>query len=216
MSPRRTISELPHFAVTGTAGEPGAQFELSGVFDRLRGIQAGRGWLLFSERSALIGDVEQIDSDKQTAIFVTPEEPQVVVTGRSLPFLDGYWQAYHIWMVTDPGWLWTRTLFQAQDAVAERLREKDGKDWIRLRKRPAESDAGSGFRVYPGPSEAESRGIIQGGWDHEHCELCSGHIDAGHYGYVDRDNHWVCERCYESFVSVHDLAFLKDFWPGAF
>jgi len=133
-----------------------------------------------------------------------------------LPYVDGRWEAYHVWMVAEPGWVWTRTLFQASDAVAERVRAQDGKEWIKLSKAPIGNETGAPLHVYPGPHDVGSEGIVKGGWDHEHCELCQAHVDPGDFGYLDLADHWICEGCYTQFVSTHDLSFLGNYWPEAF
>jgi hypothetical protein len=41
-------------------------------------------------------------------------------------------------------------------------------------------------------------------WDHEHCEFCWGKFMENtpgtmQSGYVDEDNNWICQTCFEDF-----------------
>jgi hypothetical protein len=221
MSLRRTISELPHFTVTVTkqleaSNESSPHFALSGIFDRIRGVKEGEGWLFLPERTILCGDIQRLNLDERTATFLTEGDPEIDITGESLPFLDGCWKGYHVLMVSEPAWVWTRILFQAQDAVAEMWTDEDGSEWAILRMKHVEGVPNVSYRVYPNIPDIAPDGTVIGGWDHEHCELCEAHIEPEQFGYVDRGNHWVCEKCYTTFVSVHDISFLETRWPEAF
>jgi hypothetical protein len=40
-------------------------------------------------------------------------------------------------------------------------------------------------------------------WDHEHCELCHeiiSDVDIQNEGYVNQDDQWVCEECYQKYI----------------
>jgi len=87
------------------------------------------------------------------------------------------------------------------------------REWIEVKKAGNDSHLS---RYYPVSPEGRTilpyagpDGIIKGGWDHEHCELCNAHIEADTYGYLDLGEHWVCVGCYERFVMNHDLSFMN-------
>ena len=46
--------------------------------------------------------------------------------------------------------------------------------------------------------------VVEGGWDHEHCAICSQTISPYELnnacGYQDQDDSWVCQACYEQSV----------------
>jgi hypothetical protein len=69
-------------------------------------------------------------------------------------------------------------------------------------------------RYAPAAEQASLSGgaqqVIPGGWDHEHCQLCRGHIDHGDFGYRDQDELWMCESCYNKYVKSHDLSFIDE------
>lgn len=219
MWPPKTINDLPQFRVLNVAhGEPNedgyADFKLDGVFNQIDGVQEGRCWLRLLDRNCLFGDLISSDPGLRAATFITSQSVEPKAKDQAFPYLDGYWQAYHVWMVTEPLWKWKEVTFQPSDAIAERV-PADGstEGWIKIRKnvRP-----GGKERVYPIVSQGDSalpktnpEGIVPGGWDHEHCELCNGHIDAGHVAYVDPGDHWVCKVCYTKYVLTHDLSFLQ-------
>ena len=225
MSSPKTIRDLPHFSVAEIV--PGQKrrdeylsFELKGRFDKLDGVRDGRCWLLLPERNCLIGDLEELDQIAGTSVYKTCTESEPPVLGSALPYVDGYWQAFHVWMVAEPLWIWEKTEFQLSDAVGRRFTAKQPQliegqevwDWIEVLKEPG--GRGRYYPVFPGdPPKYEvgpETGVVKGGWDHEHCQLCHQHIEAGSIGYVDRSDHWVCDACFWRYVAVHDLAFLDE------
>jgi hypothetical protein len=226
MQPPKTIDDLPKFLVSDvTHGEPSEtgyiDFKLHGVFDQTVGVREGRCWLLLPERNCLVGDLESLNVAARIATFNTSEKEELKAKGRTFPYLAGYWNAYHVWMVTEPQWKWKEVTFLPSDAIAERLPADDStvggdgqpiKEWTRVRKI---GNTHGNVRVYPVNSQGESdlqaispEVIIPSGWDHEHCELCNGHINTGEIAYIDLGKHWVCKVCYPRYVSTHDLSFL--------
>lgn len=185
------------------------------MFDQTAGVREGRCWLLLSERDYLLGDLESFDSQARTAVFLDYDEPHPDLVGKKLSYVYGYWPAYHVWMVAEPSWPWTRARVLnnqvvAEVFVAEESRDVEGqevKTWIRVK-----DSTGSGKeRFYPvigGDPQKKLEEILATGWDHQHCELCLVSIDIGEDGYKDHGEHWVCECCYEKYVAIHDLSFL--------
>ncbi len=53
------------------------------------------------------------------------------------------------------------------------------------------------------PAEIE---LVEGGWDHDHCEICGWKLretddpDCG-FGYVSPDRDWVCVECHRQFLA---------------
>lgn len=220
----KTIRDLPHFLVTNVRpGQPRVDeylsFDLSGTFDKIDGVREGRCWLLLPERDCLICDLESLDAIKRTAVLRTSEPSEPAVLGSSLPYVDGFWQAYHIWMVTEPEWIWEKATFRALDAFGRRFESDevqivDGqevREWVEITK-GEQGEKGRYYPVYPGKplcfDVGGETGLVKGGWDHEHCELCNEHIEPGETGYFDRGDHWVCEKCFVAYVAAHDLSFL--------
>jgi len=61
---------------------------------------------------------------------------------------------------------------------------------------------------------SEPTGVrIEGGWDHEHCEICKETIslEGIREAYLDPQSTWVCPGCYEKNVEAVSLGFI----PGA-
>ena len=219
----KTVEDLPHFAVSsverGDKRHPAAEydeFKLHGTFDQLSGVREGRCWLLLPRRDCLIGDLESLDSHARTAVFVTFEKSLPGLVGRQLAYADGYWQAYHVWMVTEPSWGWIRILRERSDVIAEvfesetsqTIQEQEVKTWIRVKETGKRHGRERICPVFSGDLQAQIDAVTATGWDHEHCELCSTEIRAGDHGFVDADEHWVCESCYVKYVATHDLSFL--------
>ena len=227
MQPPKSINDLPQFRVLDVShSEPDENgyidSKLSGVFNQSEGVREGKCWLLLPERNCLFGNLESFDPAARTATFMTSGKEFPKVKGRKFPILDGYWQAYHVWMVTEPRWKWNEVAFQPGDAKAEWIPANgptvggDGQPiegWISVRRI---GDMRGKTHVYPanpqggvsGLIEINADGVIPSGWTHEHCELCNGHIDAGDIAYIDPREHWVCKGCFTKYVATHDLSFL--------
>jgi hypothetical protein len=219
----KTVADLPHFAVSsierGEKRHPAAdyiEFKLHGTFDHLAGVREARCWLLLPQRDCLVGDLESLDSRARTAVFVTFEKSPPDLVGGELPYVYGYWQAYHIWMVTEPSWGWKRALLQRGEVVAEvfeseraeTIQGQKVKRWIRVKETGQHRGKERAFPVFSGDLQPQIDAVTVTGWDHEHCELCSAQIRLGDHGFVDADEHWVCELCYAKYVATHDLSFL--------
>jgi hypothetical protein len=197
----KQLEDLPHFMVSGVkrgevASDGYIPLELSGAFDTLEGIREGRCWLLLPGKQSLIGDLTSLNPDTRTALCLTSEKAVPDVLGRSLPYLDGFWQAYHVWMVTDANQPWQEVVFHSSDAVSFSCEGGDGRKIRGLRK------------AKPEDSQNPELQIVRNGWDHEHCELCNAHIDPGDSCHRDAEGAWVCQRCFRQFVQPHDLSFI--------
>lgn len=226
---RKTIDDLPHFCVSavvqGQTRETGdIDFELSGGFDKLDGVSAGRCCLLLPGKdvlTALTGDLTFLDLNDRTAVYRAWDKSVPEVAGVNLAYLASPWEPHHVWMVIERRWRWSRTLYRAADVTSRKIRKDDisivdgqeVREWVEIRKAGKQAGLSRYYPVFPDgrinlpPAGAD--GVIQGGWDHEHCELCDRHIDAGKYGYLDLGEHWVCEACYNEYVANHDLSFIN-------
>ena len=191
---RITLDDFPHFIVSEVVGA-----SLVGHFDSVRGVAAGRCWLLLSGRAALIGDLESLDPRTMFATFNSADDISCVVAGQKLPYLSAYWQAYHVWMILGDS-QWKKTCFQMVDAVSESFTAEDGKKYRKLGK------------LKPGQSLSPQAQLLSGGWDHEHCELCNTHIDPGDLAYVNGDELWVCLSCFENYVRQKNLSFVSELY----
>jgi len=188
------LRDLPQFAIESVR-DAESDPRLVGRLSHLAGVREGRSWLYAADES-VIGDLEELDLATGAAVFSapywTPEGP--ARPGVSLPWVDGYWQAYHVTMILDPANAWRQAEFVAGDAQYFELGGHRG--WQKL---------GQEFLEGAMPRE-----VVRGGWDHEHCELCRANIGAGGApaGYVDAEERWLCEACYRLYAKPRDLSFL--------
>ena len=221
MNSRKRLEDLPHFLIS--SGEQGEchptryiDFKFHGTFNQTTGVSDGRCWLLLPERDCLIGDLTSFEPKTGAATFLTSAEATPDVLGASLPYVDGYWQAYHVWMVVEPLWQWRRVPFQRTDVVgelfeaekAQMIKGREVKTWLLVRETGKSRGYHRDYPIFPGSVESQRDKIIAAGWDHEHCELCDAQINVGDYGFVDPAEHWVCESCHAKYVTTHDLSFL--------
>jgi hypothetical protein len=225
MSRPKTLEDFPHFIVAGvsrgaTAADGYTRFELDGRFDR--GVEESvQHWffLLFDKQTSLCVTLKSLDKETSAAILTCDEKDEPDVAGHSLAYLSRQWRPHNIWMVLDTDWGWGKKQFRGLDAIAQDYEAKDisivdGREvkvWTKLE--PVR-DTGGQSRHYPAsdqnsPRSSESR-LVPLGWDHEHCELCNTHIDVGDFGYRDPGECWMCEKCYERYVTPRDLAFVDE------
>jgi hypothetical protein len=182
------LSDLPQFRITSRDRLPSG-WALHGVFNHLESVREGRSWLYGSREEFLIGDLEELDSNTREASFVTPEDHAGEVAA-TLAWLDGCWQALHLNVILDQDHVWNHLVFAASDAFISRT-----PGWRQL-------------RPTTGPQRKDEVKSA-GAWDHEHCMLCTCHIDPGDDAYVDADQNWLCKGCYENYAKTHDLSFVR-------
>jgi hypothetical protein len=193
------LSGLPQFTIEdirGAASDP--EVTLVGRLSHLRGVRNDTAWLYRPVGPAIIGTVARIPAVPGELVEYRTSDaalaPELRV-GVVYPWIDGYWQAYHVSMVL--AGQWTLRTFAAGDARYFRLAGALG--W---------QPAGGTL-----PEGAEDLGVREGGWDHEHCELCRAQIGvAGHQpdGYVDAEEHWLCRACYERYAIPRDVSFAAE------
>ncbi len=197
---RKLVTDFPRFSVSTVHRweDEHATVDLTGLFDRSEGVRDGMRWLLLRDTESYHGKLSSFDREARTATFQTHVEGNPTFEGKTFFYLDAYWKAYQVWMVADENHAWEQLTFLASDAVSDRVEDSEGKRLRRFRKATPQ-DLGN-----------PSLNIVPGGWDHEHCELCWAHIDAGDACFRDASDHWVCVQCYERYVKAHDLSFVDD------
>jgi hypothetical protein len=185
------LADFPQFSISDLRMLNGV-WVLDGDFNHLDTVREGRSWLYVSRADSLIGDLEALDRQTRQARFNTmdPEPPARELIGAVLPWLDGWWQAFHVSLILDTAHPWHEVTFAARDALQSRM-----PGYRVLRERAGE----------PTPDEE----IVPGAWDHEHCMLCNAHIDPGHVAYTDPEMNWLCAACYGAYAKTHDLSFVR-------
>jgi hypothetical protein len=222
----KRIEDLPHFRVTSVKPSEtcATDFQLVGVFDRITTVREGECSLLVPGKTSLIalsGDLKFQDT-ASTALFQTSDKSMPDLVGLDLVYVDPNWEPYHVWMVAEPRWKWNRTLFHATDVIARTVDGNgastvDGEEvtkWIEIKQNIPSSRLSRFYPIFPSGKSTlppvELDGIIKGGWNHAHCELCETRIEPENYGYLDLGGHWVCEGCYSKYVGPHDLSFIQE------
>lgn len=189
------ITGLPQFTVDKIrtlSGDP--EVTLVGRLSHLRGVRNAAACLYRSAAASIHGVAASIPSVAGDPVaFRTCDvtlAPELRI-GSSYPWLDGYWQAYHIAMILDGRWEPRR--FRSAPARYFRLAGVTG--W-----QPVDAPLAEG---------AEDLGVRDGGWDHEHCELCGRSINGADAttAYVDAADHWLCAECYERYARTRDVSF---------
>lgn len=225
LRPRRALEDFPKFTVSqlicvGTDPQGDRTFELKGRFDRLIEPIGDISWfwLLTRDRAAVCVQWKTVGPGT-AATLVADEKEMPEMTGKTFYYLSPAWDPRHIWMVLDERHAWKREPFQASDVVAETIRStgasivggREVKTWTRF------SQANIDESTEQCPPTLDDTSVsdvapqrVPGGWDHEHCELCREHIAPGNFGYRDRENHWLCEHCYNKYMEPRDLSFVDD------
>ena len=188
------LQDLPAFRILHIFN--GDEPQLLGAFNHLKSVQECRSWLYAGDEHSLIGDL--FDLNKVTrqarfsAPFWTPDSP--IQVGSIVPWVDGYWQAYHITMILNPHAPWVRTEFTP--SPAQFFRQGDLQGWTK-----------AGHKLH---DDYVPTHIVEDGWDHEHCELCGTKIGRSgvSHGYVDSKERWICEECYREYAEPRSLGFV--------
>src|SRR6266704_1509923 len=101
------LSDLPHFVID-TSRDADTPPRLVGHFTALASVREGRSWL-YDPEDPLIGDLEELVPEElvpneRRAVFATPDwtSRSRAQPGAALPWIDGYWQAYHVSMILQP------------------------------------------------------------------------------------------------------------------
>lgn len=222
---RKTLEDFPTFHLTrlnrGETRDGLTTFEFEGEFDRIIKPVAEITWfwLLIGERHAVCVQWKSFGDDARAATVVAHEKELPEMSGKTLYYLSPGWDPVNVWMVLDKQWGWQHARFQAVDAVAETYQAKDVsmvdgrevKTWTKSQRADKHT---STERYAPAADQASlssgAQQVIPGGWDHEHCHLCRGHIDHGDFGYRDQDELWMCENCYDKYVKSRDLSFVDE------
>jgi len=194
------LAGLPQFTITEIrSGPTPTEITLEGTLSHLTGVRNTRGWIYRGGTTSLVGDLERVPTaPNQVAIFVTPDidrAPELHV-GNSYPWLDGYWQPYHLAMILAPPERWQRRTLAASPARYFALNGVTG--W-----QPVGADL---------PAGAIDLGVKEGAWDHEHCELCHARIGPEDVpdGWVDPDDRWLCLDCHALYAIQHDVSFAAE------
>lgn len=112
-------------------------------------------------------------------------------------------------MVEDGPESWLEHIFSASDAVEDTFTAADGGAWRRLAKAPTTPADHSSISFTSSIGEHSAARIVPGGWDHEHCSLCNGHIDPGdRFFYSQEYCEFLCVACYERYVTGRDIGFV--------
>jgi hypothetical protein len=174
----KTIRDLPHFRVSAVAPNEANKdyFALFGEFDRTTDVVEGRCSLLMPHGdalNALSGYVQFHRPGEKTASVYVPTENSPEVLGLDLTYVHPRWNARHVWMISEPGWKWSRSKFCEADAVAKivegsQVSVVDGeeiKQWIQVSKKGNDSGLSRYYPICPsGKStlQIEADGIIKG------------------------------------------------------
>ena len=133
-------------------------------------------WLWVSDTEAIIPVIQALDfpSGMATVLVSKSEMRETIRPGATLHWMSSYWRHCHVTMIRDGNW--NKREFKPDDAIHFELDGKKGSISIR-------STIPEGARQ----THIESRG-----WDHEHCEICSGTIGGrgSSFGYINEKQMW--------------------------
>ncbi len=192
------LSGLPQSTLAGVRHEPstGEAF-ITGRFSHLHGVRNDGGYLYRRPGPSIVGRLVRVPTeDSETAEFRTPdlEFAPELQPGLVYPWIDHYWQPYHIDMIL--AGQWEPRTFVSTPAHCFRLGDVTG--W---------QPVGG-----PLPEGAKDLGVREGGWDHEHCELCQASIrpTGEPTAFADPEDRWLCTACYERYAVPRDVSFAAE------
>ena len=206
------LSDLPLFQVTAVRrlipSEDGTfTFEVTGTCSRVLDLEVGsRYWMYVDGVSSPLADVTSLDEHDQVAVLegTAFDGESVVAVGDTFPLVTSYWNAYVYAAILDESRRWYKRIFKPAAAF-----ESDADGGGVERSTPARPGT---YRIYPSQTKGGAGvRVIDAGWDHEHCEICNGHIDeANPIAHVDESDTWLCDLCYAAFAERHDIGFVAN------
>lgn len=232
MSVDARLDLLPKFQIRAVSH--GSETTLvTGIFDRPECVAVdGRGWLFVSETESSIADIVTLDSDSASLDVPSWSMTQHVHEGGVLPWLDSGWQARDLAFLLDETKKWRRIRYQATDAVvfAKKTVRCTQCGWTGIasgtpvRKCPHCSSKleereilGNREAAFPLDPEARFVEARTGFWDHDHCLICDvaigrdvpwGYRESSFAGGPNSVGIWLCEGCFDRYVSRGDFSFL--------
>ena len=191
------LERLPHFRILSLQDKDSPEYD--GVFDSGLRLEDGwHGYLVSDDDATVLGRFYDYDGLKKTAVFKPriPVDGSPLEIGMSYTYIDGYW-GERVALVLDRSKQWNRTRFVPQDAVDYRYGDQ------RIRGRVGQAPT---FPV------DDAGTTIKGGWDHEHCDICSEKIGryGQPYGYASGTSQWVCTKCYSDYVKPVRISFIDE------
>ena len=231
MSVDPRLDVLPTFQIT--AIKVGAETTLvTGIFSRPEcAAVEDRGWLFVSETESSIADIITLDDAAAGLDIPNWSMTRHVQDGAVLPWLDAHWQARDLAFLLDDTKEWRRVQYRPTDAVvfAKRTLRCGQCGWT--------ASAGADMSTCPKcsgtlseqeifgnheaafPVDADARFVETraGFWDHDHCLICdlaigrdepSGYRESSFANGPNSVGLWLCERCFERYLSVRDFSFL--------
>ncbi len=186
------LSELPTMLVEKIEPE-GEILRVFGRFDRLEGVRNG-GCFRVNRGDYIWANLVVLDRSA-CSVLATNERDRDLVrlgVGQRYVWFDDYWQAPFVEAIADEAVVWRKFVFEPSDGRYFRQGEVIG--W---------QEIGG-----PLPEGAIDLGVKSGAWDHEHCDLCQGHIDLDHpVAYTNDAGYFLCSPCYEKYGKHHDVSF---------
>lgn len=177
---------LPEFVVEEVEG-----VRVVGRFEASKWVSDGDGVMLLVGERLVEGRFEGVDTQARRARIRINEPADLAQlrVGARYPFVDVYWGDKAA-LVLDRSTEWRLVEFQPVEAI-ERV---DGD--VRILAKATSEDA--------------SASVEEGGWDHEHCEICYEKIGAAGLpkGWTSASDEWLCEACYEAYLKPRSLGFI--------
>ncbi len=177
---------LPEFAV-----EALEDVCVVGTFEASKWVSDGDGVMLLVGERLVEGQFDGVDAQARRARirFNEPADLAQLRVRARFPFVDIY-LGDKAALVLDRSKEWRLVEFQPVDAV-----ERVAGD-VRILAKATSDDA--------------SASVEEGGWDHEHCEICYEKIGAAGLpkGWTSASDEWLCEVCYEAYLKPRSLGFI--------
>ena len=214
MSQRTTLQDLPQLTVTEVGLRADSSPFVKGYFTNATQVHVTPpdneigydSWLRMSDGYPLWGNVTQLEPTTGFATFDSQVDlPSALIVGQTLTWFDAYWGSHQVNAILDDEHEWTEVVFEASDSLqAEGL---DGALPIPAGHARLSPD-GLMWRRADTPPLPNER-LVKGGWNHEHCLICSAHISPGQIAFVDPGNYWLCKTCHADFAKPRNLSFVR-------
>jgi hypothetical protein len=153
------------------------------------------GYLITSGERFVLGRFVAVDLNHKIAAFIPHaiQDLSDIRVDNTYRRIDGYW-GERAALVLDRGHVWLRRTFEPTDAIRFKI------------------ESGNALCKTSKDTDFQNGNLIKGGWDHEHCEICSQKIcqNVNPIGMFSEPDHWVCGDCYTQYIALRSLDFIMD------
>jgi hypothetical protein len=93
----------------------------------------------------------------------------------------------------------------------EKFATIDRRDFVQVTFQPipalaSRTNPGHWRRYHGQPFDEAEWELVEGMWDHEHCDVCFAHIEPGMTYWSSKNDTFLCDMCYDRYLQAPGIA----------